>query len=100
MRSDNTMEITVREEGAVMILALSGELDAVNSPRLDHAIADLLAEGRRQFLIDLIAVSFVDSSGLSALVRGLKRVRTGAGTLRLAGLQPGVRKVFELTRLD
>ena len=53
------MEITVREEGAVMILALSGELDAVNSPRLDHAIADLLAEGRRQFLIDLIAVSFV-----------------------------------------
>jgi anti-sigma B factor antagonist len=68
-----------------MILALSGELDAVNSPRPDHAIADLLAKRRRQFLIDLIAVNFVDSSGLSALVRGLKRVRTGAGTLERDG---------------
>jgi len=91
MRSDDTREITVRQEGTATVLALAGTPSTVP----DQAIAGFLAEGHRQFLIDLTAVNFVDSSGLSALVRGLKRVRGGAGSLRLVGLQPAVRRVFE-----
>jgi anti-anti-sigma factor len=45
-------------------------------------------------------VSFLDSSGLAALVSGLKAAREAGGTLKLAGVNEQARQVFEITRLD
>ena len=46
------------------------------------------------------AVNFVDSAGLAALVKGMKRSRELGGNLVIFGLQQPVRIIFELTRLD
>ena len=93
------MEITVRDEGHATLVRMSGELDAVTSPRLSEELDRLLADGRRRLVLDLEEVTLIDSSGLSALVRLLKQVRAQAGRLALAALQPSVRRVFDLTRL-
>ncbi len=55
--------------------------------------------GEAQIVVDLGGVSFIDSSGLSALVLGMKRCRENEGDLRLCRLQTPVRMIFELTRL-
>ena len=94
------MKVNVREEQGVSVIATSGELDAASSPDVEQALDRLMNEARRRFVIDLSATSFIDSSGLALLVRAFKRVRGGGGKLFVAGLQPAVRKVFELTRLD
>ena len=51
-------------------------------------------------VVDLTAVPFIDSSGLAALVSGLKATRQAGGTLKLAGLNEQARTVFRLTRLE
>src|SRR3989442_11397499 len=94
------MDVSVREDREVTVVALAGELDAASSPLVSESLEKLLATGRQRFVIDLVGVSVVDSSGLSTLVRFFKRVRSGGGRLRLVGLQRPVRRVFELTRLD
>jgi anti-sigma B factor antagonist len=94
------MDIDVSEEGKVTLVRLSGDLDAATGPRLADELDRLWTEGRRQFVLDLGGVPFIDSGGLSTLVRLFKRVRGGAGRLGLAALQPAVRRVFELTRLE
>lgn len=59
----------------------------------------LLEAGGQQLVIDLSQVSFIDSSGLGALLSGFKSANLRSGGLVLAGLQSRVQSMFELTRL-
>ncbi len=94
------MGVSSREDRGVMVLALQGDLDATTSADLAQSMDQLLQDGRRRFVLDLEQVKFVDSAGLSMLVRCLKRARGEGGELSLAGLQGAVKRTFELTRLD
>ncbi|MDX2141262.1 MAG: STAS domain-containing protein [Chloroflexota bacterium] len=92
------MELQHRTEGNIEILELSGRFDAFEVPTVvkwfdDHATAPYI-------LVNLKGVGFIDSSGLSTLVRGLKRCRQNNGELSLCELQQAVLIIFELTRLD
>ena len=94
------MAVTVREDRGITVVELMGELDTTNTAELGQLFDRLLAEGRRRFVLDLQGVAFIDSAGLATLVRCFKRVRNGTGYVSLASLQPPVRRVLELTRLD
>jgi anti-sigma B factor antagonist len=82
------------------VLAVSGALNAVSAPTFRAYLGDTVTGGRNELVVDLSGVSFMDSSGLAALVSGLKTTRSAAGTLKLAGLQTQARMVFELTLMD
>lgn len=74
-------------------------LDAHNSGDLKAELARLFGEKEKNILVDLKDVRFIDSSGLGALVSGFKNAISQQGSLKLAGLQPQVKSMFELTRL-
>ena len=82
------------------MLTLSGRLDAVTAPDLKAQLKRLAKDGHIQLIVDLTDVPFIDSSGLAALVSGLKAVREAGGAMKLAGLSEQTRTVFTLTRLD
>jgi len=90
---------THKEDDPVIIVAAE-ELDAATAPQLEDALGRALQHGARRVIVDLADTRFIDSSGLATLVRALKRARSIGGNLPLAALQPSVRRVFELTRLD
>lgn len=83
-----------------ILLTLDGRLDAVTAPDLRARLKGLVDDGYIELLVDLAGVPFIDSSGLSALVSGLKAARQAGGTLRLAGLDEQTRTAFRLTMLD
>lgn len=70
----------------------AGELKAL----VDRAVAD----GRTLVVVDLGPTTFLDSSGLGALVGGMRAARAAGGDLRLAGVGAQVRTVLELTTMD
>jgi anti-anti-sigma factor len=72
----------------------------VAAPALRSAIDEAVSDGRVRVVVDLAGTSFVDSSGLGALVAGLKRTRQAGGDLRIASVQEQVRMVLNLTNLD
>ncbi len=92
--------LAVREEGGWTVLAVSGEIDIATAPSLREKLHALLADDRRNLVVDLDDVGFLDSTALGVLVGVLKRARTEGGELRIVTTQPRVRKVFEITRLD
>jgi len=81
-------------------IALGGRFTASGTPRFRAAVQDLVHDGHVRIVVDLSATEFVDSSGLGALIGGLKAARTAGGDLRIAGLPDGVRAVLRLTNLD
>lgn len=74
-----------------------GELNAVTSAELKTRMQAAIAEGHRFLVVDLSHVPFIDSSGLGALVSGLKSVKLAGGELVLAGLQEKAATIFSIT---
>jgi anti-sigma B factor antagonist len=94
------MELSVHENQGVTVVMVSGEMDAGNSTQLGEELDHLLTEGSRKLVIDLGKVGFMNSSGLAMLVCYYKLARSNCGDISLAALQPPVRQVFQLSRLD
>src|SRR5262245_24198988 len=82
-------------------LSLSGELDAYDAPSLRTAFAELVRDHPgATVVLDLAAVSFLDSTALGTIVGLLRRVREGGGELRVVLPETAARRIFEVTSLD
>lgn len=94
------MQLQIDERGEVVLITVrEARLDAHNSGELKSQMLSLFEQGKNNLLVDLQEVRFVDSSGLGALVSGFKNASARNGSLKLCGLQPQVKSMFELTRL-
>ena len=92
---------TARREGTAVVAAIVGEIDLHNSPELRDAMIDVLLRGDPQKLIlDLANVPYMDSSALAVLVEALKRLQRAGGRIFLFNLQPRVKGLLEIARLD
>lgn len=94
------MQVEYRENGRVAVLRPTGVLNAavIDQVREEWFSWWQGSEPVHDVVLDLRQVSFLDSSGLGLLIALLKRVAQRGGDLKLAGLQGGVRVVFEITR--
>lgn len=78
----------------------SGILDGTQAIQLRKDISAKLEKSAEVILIDLQDVTFIDSSGLGALVSALKLVRTKGCKLCICSINDQIRMLFELTSMD
>ena len=94
------MQLTVEEPiDGQAIFRPSGRIDLSSSPEVKQRFADAVAQGRPHLIVDLGDVSFIDSSGLGALISGLKAARAAGGYLRIVRPNDQARMILELTTL-
>ena len=94
------VEVEYPRDGAAVLHAV-GRLTMVAAPTLREVVERVVtAEGRAHVVLDLAGTTFVDSSGLGALISGLKTTRAAGGDLRLAAVPAQVLAVPALTNLD
>ncbi len=80
---------------------LSGELDAYDAPALRDSFQEVLDNGTAAAIVlDLTAVSFLDSTVLGAIVGLLRRMREAGGELRTVLPDTTARRIFEITNLE
>jgi anti-sigma B factor antagonist len=79
---------------------LDRRLDASGAPDFKTRVGDRIGTGVSLLVLDLSAVDFVDSTGLSAILSALKRLPPDGGILALAGCRKPVTELIKLTRLD
>jgi anti-anti-sigma factor len=80
-----------------VIVRLIGELDLVEAPRLAEVLDDLLRVGFKRVAVDLRALSFLDSSGLHALLTAREAAHACGAQLALVRGPGAVHRVFEVT---
>lgn len=86
--------------GRAAVISPAGEVDMHESPRLRAALIEAIAGRPAAVVVDLAAVTFIDSSGVATLVETMKLAKAAGLTLVLAGMNEKVRDVFALARLD
>lgn len=93
------MNMETREQGGTVVVALAGEIDLQHSPNVRRQLMDLMFE-RRDVLVDLARVAYIDSSGIASLVEAYQMARKNATRFVLVAVSQPVLRVLQLARLD
>jgi anti-sigma B factor antagonist len=96
------MEFDVElSDGNEAVIRTRGRLNMIAAPKLRDLVAHIVQEdGHTHVVVDLADTDFMDSSGLGALIAGLKSARAAGGDLRIARAGTQVLTVLKLTNLD
>ncbi len=94
------MTVTIEERDGIHVVKLSGELTGGHEGDFVEAVTNLFSGPRTQVLIDLADVPFMNSTGLSELVRVAAQANIQEGRIILANLSPFVAGVMQTTQLE
>jgi len=84
----------------VSILRVSGYVDTTTSPDLERRLQALLREKRFHVVVDLARVEYISSAGWGIFISEIREIREHGGDLKLAGMAPDVREVFDLLEFE
>lgn len=88
------------DPNTIAVVTPSGLLDGIKAPNFRQEIDTAIKAGQSRVIVNLKEITFIDSSGLGALVAALKSARSAGGDLYLCELNQQVKMVFELTSMD
>ena len=82
------------------VLVLQGDIDLNVSPSVTQSLNAMTEKKPKRIVIDLSLATYIDSSGLAALILGMQKVEAYGGRLFLTGLHDTMRSILETSRLD
>jgi anti-sigma B factor antagonist len=93
-------KINIQVDGSLLTVTPSGDLDLATAPALAAALESAAASGVDHIQVTLREVSFLDSTGLAALVRGWQAASRAGARFSVVDASPQVRRVLEITDLS
>lgn len=85
---------------SVSTVRVDGVVDTLTASEVERAIDGLLKRNRSQIVLDLAGVDYISSAGWGVFISHLKEARDNQGDLRLSGMIPNVREIYELLEFD
>lgn len=94
--------VSIKEEVKedVLILRISGRLDAVSSPNAERKVFDFINNGQHKLLLDFSGVDYLSSAGMRMLLSVTKKLKTLSGKLVLYGVTTNVMDVLKMSGFD
>ena len=94
------MEVSSIVTDGAVVVAVQGEVDLYSSPKLRHEIFDWAQKKMLSLIVDLGAVTYMDSSGIATLVEGLQLATKYGGRFAIARPGPSIQEVLRFAHLD
>lgn len=89
----------IRRSGEISIVDVAGRLTNFELTALRDAFESLLAQGRRNIVLNLKELDFMDSSAIGEVVRSYRAVTQAGGELKVVGLSPKIEQILAVTHL-
>jgi anti-sigma B factor antagonist len=93
-------ELTAPDGSAVIVLTPKGRLDITTAWQFRLKLQECISKQSRHIVVNLGQVNFIDSSGLTSLVAGMRDADKARGSFRICNVHPEARLVFEVTMMD
>ena len=91
--------VAIRHAGPISIVAVSGRLTSFETGAVRDSIARLLKHHRKDIVLNLSALQYLDSSGIGELARIYVSVVKVGGQMKVVGLAPKVEEILKITQL-
>ncbi|GBD90719.1 anti-sigma-B factor antagonist [bacterium BMS3Abin04] len=94
------MKVKTKEQYNAVVLELKGNvMGGPEAEKFGQQLHQLLDEGKKNVIIDLAGVKFMNSSGLGMLISGYTTMKNGGGTLKLANATEKINSLLIITKL-
>lgn len=93
------MSVDISTVDGNAVVSLKGDIDLQTSPKVRKALLQCMGE-KRDVLVDLGGVTYIDSSGVASLVEAFQNARKSGTRFALVGVSPAAMRVLQLARLD
>jgi anti-sigma B factor antagonist len=93
-------DFTAQDGSTVIVLAPKGRLDITTAWQFRLKLQECISKQSRHIVVNLGLVNFIDSSGLTSLVAGMRDADKARGSFRICNVHPEARLVFEVTMMD
>ena len=100
MRDNASPATPVLHQNRPNVLPLEGDIDLHVSPAVTESLNAMIKKKPERIVIDLSRATYIDSSGVAALILAMQEVEAYGGKFFLSGLQETLRSIFEISRLD
>ena len=95
------LDITTEPGGpGVALVGLTGEIDLYTCPEFKQELLRVIADGATLVVVDLTKTTFIDSTALGVIIRGVERLKQRDGRLVVVCADPNIVKIFEVTGLN
>jgi anti-anti-sigma factor len=94
------LTLTVRDEGRTRIVALRGAVELEEADQFRAHLPALIEPPFVHMILDLAELRFINSTGLSALLKVYQRVKHESGSLAIVNPSPSIANLLRLTRLS
>ena len=91
--------VTIRQAGPISLVDVSGRLTSFEVGALRDSVSRLLKQGRKNIVLNLSGLHYLDSSGIGELAKIYVSVVKGDGELKVVGLSPKVEQILKITQL-
>ena len=91
--------VTIRHSGPISLLDVSGRLTSFEVDALRESISRLLKQARKNIVLNLSGLQYLDSSGIGELARIYVSVVKAGGQMKVIGLSPKVQEILKITQL-
>jgi anti-anti-sigma factor len=91
------MEVTNRKESKIMVVSVTGRIDAITAPEFESYLSGLMSQGEAHFLVNLTGLDYISSAGLRSILSAAKKLKAQAGQITFCGLQGPVEEVFKIS---
>jgi anti-sigma B factor antagonist len=91
--------VTIRQAGPISLIDVAGRLTSFESGALRDSISRLLKQGRKNIVLNLSDLKYLDSSGIGELARIYVSVVKADGQVKVVGLSPKVEEILKITQL-
>jgi anti-sigma B factor antagonist len=91
--------VTIRQAGRISLIDVSGRLTSFEVGALHDSVSRLLKQGRKNIVLNLSGLQYLDSSGIGELAKIYVSVVKGDGELKVVGLSPKVEQILKITQL-
>lgn len=94
--------VTIKEESKqdILILRLSGRLDAVSSPMAERKIFDCINNGQHKLLLNFSGIDYLSSAGMRMLLSVTKKLKSLSGKLVLCSVNINVMDILKMSGFD
>jgi anti-sigma B factor antagonist len=96
----NDFSVHRQAEADLTVLTVEGFLDAHTAPRFEEEVQAALEEGSVRLIVDAGRLGYISSAGLGVFMGFIEEIREKGGDLKICGLVPQVKEVFDLLGFD
>lgn len=91
------MSLGTRKEQDIVIITITGKMDAITSPSIENKLTELVDAGERKLVFDFQGLDYISSAGLRGILATAKKLKAEKGDIVFANIRGYVAEVFKMS---